>query len=69
MKILWTTIIGIPITILVCFLFSGGVVPVENYIYLSLFKFNGWDILIWLSVCFGVGLIILDTVGFESETN
>ena len=68
MKILLTTIIGMPITFIVCFLFSGGVAPVEKYVYTTLFKSNGFDLLIWLPICYCAGLIILDTMGYESES-
>ncbi len=68
MKLLLATLAGMDITILTSFLFNGGVAPVERYIYNILFRSNGLELLYWLPICYGAGLIILNTFRIEGES-
>jgi hypothetical protein len=64
MKFLIATLIGIPVTIMGCVLFSGGLSPVESYVYLSFRSTYGFELLIWLPFCLVAGYVVLEAVRY-----
>ena len=66
MKTLFATIVGVPVTLIGCFLFSGGPIPVERFLYRAFSHSYGFDLLIWMPLCLVVGYVVLEAVGYES---